>query len=173
MKSFCVRRRSDDSFKIAWSISAGWIPWEVHRRVRDHEKVGRTIRYRSRDSWQINDYIEVESTVKPRVSLGRRGCHSMDALFYSFAGGVDTTGAGSSVTTPMATTAFGNEGQQRYQGPQGPRQIPSWSSLSVFALSIARALDSRWHERKRDVMVVNTGDADIVLPSARQACVDG
>ena len=84
-----VQAEEKDSFKLAWSIYAGWIPWkyidESGLMKKWADKYGITV-----EIVQINDYIESIN----QYSAGQFDgvvATSMDALSIPSAGGVDTT----------------------------------------------------------------------------------
>jgi NitT/TauT family transport system substrate-binding protein len=78
-----------DSFKIAWSIYVGWMPWGwaadqgIVKKWAD--KYGISI-----EVVQINDYVE---SINQYTAGGFDGCvmTNMDALTIPAAGGVDST----------------------------------------------------------------------------------
>ena len=81
--------QAKDSFKIAWSIYVGWMPWGwaadngIVKKWAD--KYGITI-----DVVQINDYVEL---INQYTAGGFDGCvmTNMDALTIPAVGGVDST----------------------------------------------------------------------------------
>jgi NitT/TauT family transport system substrate-binding protein len=145
-----------DSFRIAWSIYVGWMPWgygEAEGIVeRWAQKYGISI-----DVVQINDYIE-------SINLYTAGAFdgvtvtNMDALTIPAAGGVDTT------ALIVGDFSDGNDGLV-LKGTDELRDISGRNvnlvELSVSHYLLARALESVGMT-ERDVRVVHTSDADIV-----------
>ncbi|MBS3803682.1 MAG: putative urea ABC transporter substrate-binding protein [Oleiphilaceae bacterium] len=151
-----VAAEERDSFSIAWSIYAGWMPWDY---IEDSGLI---------DKWadkydieieivQINDYIE---SINQYTSGRFDGvvATSMDALSIPSAGGVDTT------ALIVGDYSNGNDGLVM-KGGSDLRDLEGQSvnlvELSVSHYILARALESVGLE-ERDVEVINTGDADIV-----------
>ena len=145
-----------DSFKIAWSIYAGWIPWKyvdesgIMKKWAD--KYGIEV-----EIVQINDYIESINQYTAGEFDGVVAT-SMDALSIPSAGGVDTT------ALIVGDYSSGNDGLVM-KGSSDIRDLKGEQvnlvELSVSHYLLARALDSVGMS-ERDVTVVNTGDADIV-----------
>ncbi|MBS0002442.1 MAG: putative urea ABC transporter substrate-binding protein [Thioalkalivibrio sp.] len=145
-----------DSFRIAWSIYVGWMPWGfgADSGIVDKwaDQYGIDI-----EIVQINDYIE-------SINLYTAGAFdgvsvtNMDALTIPAAGGVDTT------ALIVGDFSDGNDGlilkgTDRLEDVEG-RNV-HLVELSVSHYLLARALDSVGMT-ERDVRVVNTSDADIV-----------
>jgi len=145
-----------DSFKVAWSIYVGWMPWgwgEAEGIVdKWADKYGIEI-----DVVQINDYIE-------SINLYTGGdfdavtITNMDALTIPAAGGVDTS------ALIIGDFSDGNDGvvlkdTDQLADIEGRRV--HLVELSVSHYLLARALDSVGMT-ERDIQVVNTSDADIV-----------
>lgn len=151
-----VSAQERDSFKIAWSIYAGWIPWKyidesgIMKKWAD--KYGIEV-----EIVQINDYIESINQYTAGEFDGVVAT-SMDALSIPSAGGVDTT------ALIVGDYSNGNDGLVM----KGSSDLMSLKGqqvnlveLSVSHYLLARALDTVGLS-ERDVTVVNTGDADIV-----------
>ncbi|MFN3581623.1 MAG: putative urea ABC transporter substrate-binding protein [Pseudomonas sp.] len=145
-----------DSFKIAWSIYAGWIPWlyidESGIMKKWADKYGIEV-----EIVQINDYIESINQYTAGEFDGVVAT-SMDALSIPSAGGVDTT------ALIVGDYSNGNDGlvmkdSNDLKDLKG--QQVNLVELSVSHYLLARALDNVGMS-ERDVTVVNTGDADIV-----------
>lgn len=147
-----------DSFKLAWSIYAGWIPWKYIEdsglMTKWADKYGIEV-----DIVQINDYVESINQYTAGEFDGVVAT-SMDALSIPAAGGVDTT------VLIMGDYSNGNDGlvmkgsdQVKLKDLEG-EQV-NLVELSVSHYLLARALDEVGMS-ERDVTVVNTGDADIV-----------
>ncbi|QKT03517.1 ABC transporter substrate-binding protein [Ectothiorhodospiraceae bacterium 2226] len=145
-----------DSFRIAWSIYVGWMPWgygDVSGIVdKWAEKYGIEI-----EVVQINDYIE-------SINLYTGGrfdgvtATNMDALTIPAVGGVDTT------ALIVGDFSDGNDGVV-LKGADSLAAIEGKRvhlvELSVSHYLLARGLESVGL-RERDIRVVNTSDADIV-----------
>ena len=143
-------------FTIAWTIYAGWMPWEYADKsgIMDKwaDKYGIEV-----DIVQINDYIESIN----QFTAGQFDavvCTSMDALSIPAASGVDTT------ALIVGDYSNGNDGivsktAKSVKDLKGSKL--HLVELSVSHYLLARALDSVGL-RERDVTLVNTSDADIV-----------
>jgi NitT/TauT family transport system substrate-binding protein len=145
-----------DSFKIAWSIYVGWMPWGwaadngVVKKWAD--KYGIEI-----EVVQINDYVE---SINQYTAGGFDGCvmTNMDALTIPAVGGVDSTAlivgdfsnGNDGIVSKTATTVAELAG----------------GSINLVELSVSHYLLARALEKaglsERDLTVVNTSDADIV-----------
>ena len=145
-----------DSFKIAWSIYVGWMPWGYGEAEGIVDKWADKYDIEI-DVVQINDYIE-------SINLYTAGSYdgvtvtNMDALTIPAAGGVDST------ALIMGDFSDGNDGVV-LKGSDSLEDIDGRSvhlvELSVSHYLLARALESV-NMSERDVEVVNTSDADIV-----------
>ncbi|MEM7022952.1 MAG: putative urea ABC transporter substrate-binding protein [Pseudomonadota bacterium] len=144
------------SFKIAWSIYVGWMPWAYADEMgivdKWAQKYGIEI-----EVTQINDYIE---SINQYTAGGYDGCvmTNMDALTIPAAGGVDST------ALILGDFSNGNDGIVSKNG------IDIWGlkgetinlvELSVSHYLLARALDDAGLT-ERDVTLINTSDADMV-----------
>lgn len=151
-----AQAQQKDSFRIAWSIYVGWMPWGFGADsgivAKWADKYGIDI-----EVVQINDYIE-------SINLYTAGAFdgvtvtNMDALTIPAAGGVDTT------ALIVGDFSDGNDGlvlkgTDRLEDVRG-RNV-HLVELSVSHYLLARALESAGMT-ERDVRVVNTSDADIV-----------
>lgn len=145
------------SFKIAWSIYVGWMPWghaaDQGIIAKWAEKYGIEI-----ELVQINDYIE-------SINLYTAGkfdgvtMTNMDALTIPAVSGVDTS------MVVMGDFSNGNDaivlkGEGAKLADIKGRNV-HLVELSVSHYALARGLDSVGLQ-ERDVTVVNTSDADIV-----------
>ena len=145
-----------DSFKIAWSIYVGWMPWgygETEGIVKKWaDKYGISI-----EVVQINDYVE-SINLYTGGSFDGVALTNMDALTIPAAGGVDTT------ALILGSTSNGNDGIV-LKGVSGLAAIKGRDvnlvELSVSHYLLARGLESVGLS-ERDITVVNTSDADIV-----------
>lgn len=148
--------QAQDSFKVCWSIYAGWMPWAygaesgIVKKWADKYDI-------NIDVVQINDYIESIN----QYSVGEfDACTmtNMDALTIPAAGGVDST------ALIVGDFSNGNDGivlkgESELAAIEG--QNVNLVELSVSHYLLARALDSVGLS-EADVQVVNTSDADMV-----------
>jgi len=151
-----AQAQEKDSFRIAWSIYAGWMPYayldESGLMDKWADKYDIDI-----EIVQINDYIE---SINQYTSGAFDGvvATSMDALSIPAAGGVDTT------ALIVGDYSDGNDGLVM-KGTSDLKELEGDDvhlvELSVSHYLLARALDSVGMS-ERDVNVVNTSDADIV-----------
>jgi NitT/TauT family transport system substrate-binding protein len=145
-----------DSFRIAWSIYVGWMPWgygEAEGIVKKWaDKYGISI-----EVVQINDYVE-SINLYTGGSFDGVTLTNMDALTIPAAGGVDTT------ALILGSTSNGNDGIV-LKGAGNLAAIKGRDvnlvELSVSHYLLARGLESVGLS-ERDITVVNTSDADIV-----------
>lgn len=145
-----------DSFRIAWSIYVGWMPWgygQAEGIVKKWaDRYGITI-----DVVQINDYVE-SINLYTGGSFDGVAMTNMDALTIPAAGGVDTT------ALILSSTSNGNDGIV-LKGANTLAAIKGRDvnlvELSVSHYLLARGLESVGMS-ERDIKVVNTSDADIV-----------
>ncbi len=145
-----------ESFRIAWSIYVGWMPWAyaAEKGIVDKwaAKYGIEI-----EVVQINDYIE---SINQFTAGAFDGCvmTNMDALSIPAGGGLDST------ALIIGDFSNGNDGLV-VKGDLGladlkGRQV-NLVELSVSHYLLARALDVAGIA-ERDLTVVNTSDADMV-----------
>ena len=145
-----------DSFRIAWSIYVGWMPWSYGDAEGIVDKWADKYDIEI-DVVQINDYIE-------SINLYNAGdfdgvtITNMDALTIPAAGGIDTT------LLIIGDFSDGNDGVV-LKGTDDLADIEGQRvhlvELSVSHYLLARALESVGLT-ERDISVVNTADADIV-----------
>ena len=145
-----------DSFKIAWSIYVGWMPWGwaadngIVKKWAD--KYGIEI-----EVVQINDYVE---SINQYTAGGFDGCvmTNMDALTIPAVGGVDST------ALIVGDFSNGNDGIV-CKTAKSVTELKG-RSINLVELSVSHYLLARALERngiaEKDVKVVNTSDADIV-----------
>lgn len=145
------------SFKVAWSIYVGWMPWEYANQSgilkKWADKYGIKIQLT-----QINDYVE---SINQYTAGTFDACvmTNMDTLTIPAAGGVDST------AIIMGDYSNGNDGVvlkgkgKKLADIKG--QKVNLVELSVSHYLLARGLDSVGLS-ERDIKVVNTSDADIV-----------
>ena len=145
-----------ESFKVAWSIYAGWMPWGY---ATEHGII---------DKWadkydieievvQMNDYVEsiIQYTAG---AFDACGMTNMDALTIPSISGVDTTGL------ILGDYSNGNDAILLKEGDKFSDikgQNVNLVELSVSHYLLARALDIHGMS-ERDISVVNTSDADAV-----------
>ncbi|WP_020207614.1 putative urea ABC transporter substrate-binding protein [Gilvimarinus chinensis] len=151
-----VQAAEKKSFKVAWSIYAGWMPWAyandkgIIKKWAD--KYGIEI-----EVVQMNDYIE---SINQFTAGEFDACAmtNMDALTIPAAYGVDTTGL------ILGDYSNGNDGLV-LKNADSIADIKGRNvnlvELSVSHYFLARALDMNGMS-ERDVTVVNTSDADAV-----------
>ena len=144
------------SFKVCWSIYAGWMPWG---QIQDSgimkkwaDKYGISV-----EIVQINDYVE---SINQYTAGAYDGCSmtNMDALSIPAGGGVDTT------ALIVGDFSNGNDGivlkgKSKLADIKG--QKVNLVELSVSHYLLVRALDSVGLKEK-DIKVVNTSDADMI-----------
>ncbi|WP_024872262.1 putative urea ABC transporter substrate-binding protein [Tolumonas lignilytica] len=145
-----------EKFKVAWTIYAGWMPWDYAAQSgiikKWADKYGIDI-----DVVQVNDYVE---SINQYTAGGFDGCvmTNMDALTIPAAGGVDST------ALIVGDYSNGNDGIV-LKGKSSLKDIKGQPvnlvQLSVSHYLLARALETQGMSEK-DVKVVNTSDADIV-----------
>lgn len=143
------------SFKVAWSIYVGWMPWGYAADAgivkKWADKYGISIEVK-----QFNDYVE-------SINQYTAGAYdavtitNMDALSTPSAGGVDTT------ALIVGDFSNGNDAvilksKDKLGDIKG--QKVNLVEFSVSHYLLARALDSV-KLSERDVKVVNTSDADM------------
>ncbi len=144
------------SFKIAWSIYVGWMPWGwaadegIVKKWAD--KYGIEI-----EVVQINDYIE---SINQYTAGAFDGCvmTNMDALTIPAVGGVDST------ALIVGDFSNGNDGIVSKSAKDIAALEGSTVNLVELSVShylLARALESTGLA-ERDLTVVNTSDADLV-----------
>jgi len=144
------------SFKMAWSIYAGWMPWgyATEHGIIDKwaDKYGIEI-----EVIQMNDYIEsiIQYTAG---AFDACGMTNMDALTIPSISGVDTTGL------ILGDYSNGNDAILLKEGTKFADikgQDVNLVELSVSHYLLARALDIHGMS-ERDIKVINTSDADAV-----------
>ena len=145
------------SFKVAWSIYVGWMPWDYAGQSgilkKWADKYGIKI-----ELTQINDYVE---SINQYTAGQFDACvmTNMDALTIPAAGGVDST------ALIVGDYSNGNDGIVLKGTGKKLADIKGQSvnlvELSVSHYLLARALDTVGLA-ERDIKVVNTSDADMV-----------
>src|ERR1044071_2795377 len=149
------------SFKIAWSIYVGWMPWDYAEQSgilkKWADKYGIEIKLT-----QINDYVE---SINQYTAGKYDACvmTNMDMLTIPAAGGVDST------ALILGDFSNGNDGVVLKGKGKKLADIKGQSvnlvELSVSHYLLARGLSSAGLS-ERDIKVVNTSDADIVAAYA-------
>jgi NitT/TauT family transport system substrate-binding protein len=149
------------TFKVAWSIYVGWMPWEyaassgILKKWAD--KYGISI-----ELTQINDYVE---SINQYTAGAFDACAmtNMDMLTIPAAGGVDST------ALILGDFSNGNDGIVLKGKGKKLADIKGMSvnvlELSVSHYVLARALESVGL-KERDIKLVNTSDADIIAAFA-------
>jgi NitT/TauT family transport system substrate-binding protein len=149
------------SFKVAWSIYVGWMPWDYAQQSgilkKWADKYGIKI-----ELTQINDYVE---SINQYTAGTYDACvmTNMDMLTIPSAGGVDST------ALIVGDYSNGNDGVVLKGAGKKLADIKGLSvnlvELSVSHYLLARGLDTVGL-KERDIKVVNTSDADIVAAFA-------
>ncbi len=149
-----------DSFKVAWSIYVGWMPWGY---AADHGIVKKWADKYDIDIEvvQINDYVE---SINQYTAGGFDACvmTNMDALTIPAAGGVDST------ALIVGDFSNGNDGvvlKSKDSLKDIAGQKVNLVELSVSHYLLARGLESVGLSES-DLTVVNTSDADMVAAYA-------
>jgi NitT/TauT family transport system substrate-binding protein len=152
-----ARAAEKSSFKVAWSIYVGWMPWDYAEQSgilkKWADKYGIKI-----ELTQINDYVE---SINQYTAGQFDACvmTNMDMLTIPAAGGVDST------ALIVGDYSNGNDGVVLKGAGKKLADIKGQSvnlvELSVSHYLLARGLDSVKLAEK-DIKVVNTSDADIV-----------
>jgi len=152
-----ARAAEKTSFKVAWSIYVGWMPWDYANQSgilkKWADKYGIKI-----ELTQINDYVE---SINQYTAGKFDGCvmTNMDMLTIPSAGGVDST------ALIVGDYSNGNDGVVLKGAGKKLADIKGQSvnlvELSVSHYLLARGLSSVGLAEK-DIKVVNTSDADIV-----------
>jgi NitT/TauT family transport system substrate-binding protein len=149
------------SFKIAWSIYVGWMPWpyaaESGVLKKWADKYGIKI-----EMVEINDYVESINQYTAGAFDGV-ALTNMDCLTIPAASGVDTTA--------IILGDYSNGNDAVILKRSNPADQPGLAAiagrklnlveLSVSQYLLSRALEAA-HLAERDVSLVNTSDADIV-----------
>jgi NitT/TauT family transport system substrate-binding protein len=150
-----------DSFRLAWSIYVGWMPWPYAQESgilkKWADKYGIAI-----ELVEVNDYVE---SINQYTAGAFDGVvlTNMDCLTIPSAGGVDTT------AIIVGDYSNGNDAVilKRAKPDEHPaladiaKRKVNLVELSVSQYLLARALDTV-HLSERDLTLVNTSDADIV-----------
>jgi NitT/TauT family transport system substrate-binding protein len=145
------------SFKLAWSIYVGWMPWDYAAQSgilkKWADKYGIKI-----ELTQINDYVE---SINQYTAGQFDGCvmTNMDMLTIPSAGGVDST------ALIVGDFSNGNDGIV-LKGKGKKLADIKGMPVNLVELSVSHYLLARGLEtvslQERDIKVVNTSDADIV-----------
>ena len=145
-----------DSYKVAWSIYVGWMPWSYAADKAIIKKWGEKYDI-DIEVVQVNDYIE---SINQYTAGQFDACTmtNMDALTIPAAGGVDST------ALIVGDFSNGNDGvvlkdKESLKDIKG--QTVNLVELSVSHYLLARGLDSVGL-KEADIKVVNTSDADMV-----------
>ena len=144
-----------EKFKVAWTIYAGWMPWDYAAQSGIVKKWADKYNIEI-DVVQINDYVE---SINQYTAGGFDGCvmTNMDALTIPAAGGIDST------ALIVGDFSNGNDGivlKGKSQLADIKGQSVNLVELSVSHYLLARALEKQGLAEK-DIKVVNTSDADM------------
>ena len=147
--------QAKEKFKVAWTIYAGWMPWDYAAQSGIVKKWADKYNIEI-DVVQINDYVE---SINQYTAGGFDGCvmTNMDALTIPAAGGVDST------ALIVGDFSNGNDGivlKGKSQLSDIKGQSINLVELSVSHYLLARALEKQGLSEK-DIKVVNTSDADM------------
>ncbi|WP_325894691.1 putative urea ABC transporter substrate-binding protein [Grimontia sp. NTOU-MAR1] len=144
------------TFRLAWSIYVGWVPWDYGNSEgiikKWADKYGIEI-----EVVQVNDYIESINQYTAGA-FDATVMTNMDALTIPAASGVDST------ALIVGDFSNGNDGivlKDTAELADIKGQRVNLVELSVSHYLLARALESVGMS-ERDVTVVNTADADLV-----------
>lgn len=157
LAGFCGPAAAKESFRVAWSIYVGWMPWGYGDQAgivkKWADKYGIEI-----EVVQINDYIE---SINQYTAGEFDACvmTNMDALTIPAAGGVDST------ALIVGDFSNGNDGIVLKGAGRSLADIKG-QRVNLVELSVSHYLLARLLESvelaEKDVTVVNTSDADIV-----------
>ena len=145
------------SFKIAWSIYVGWMPWDYANQSGILKKWADKYGIRI-ELTQVNDYVE---SINQYTAGGFDGCvmTNMDMLTIPAAGGVDST------ALIVGDFSNGNDGVV-IKGKGKKLADIKGLPINLVELSVSHYLLARGLEtvglKERDIKVINTSDADIV-----------
>ncbi|HYP80403.1 MAG TPA: putative urea ABC transporter substrate-binding protein [Steroidobacteraceae bacterium] len=159
-----VQAAEKTSFKVAWSIYVGWMPWDYAQQSgilkKWADKYGIKI-----ELTQINDYVE---SINQYTAGKFDACvmTNMDMLTIPSAGGVDST------ALIVGDYSNGNDGVVLKGAGKKLADIKG-QPINLVELSVSHYLLARGLStvglRERDVKIVNTSDADIVAAYATPA----
>lgn len=144
------------SFKVAWSIYAGWMPWGY---AADHgivkkwaDKYGLTI-----EVTQFNDYVE---------SMNQYTAGAYDAVTLTNMDGLSIPSAGGVDTTAVVIGDFSNGNDAVLLKDKSSLADIKGMSVNLVEFSVSEYLLVRGLESvgltERDVTIVNTADPDMV-----------
>lgn len=143
------------SFKVAWSIYVGWMPWGYAADTgivkKWADKYGITIEVK-----QFNDYVESVNQYTAGA-FDAVTITNMDALSIPAAGGIDTTA--------MIMGDFSNGNDAVILKGKGDLAAIKGQKVNLVEFSVSHYLLARALETvklaEKDVKVVNTSDADL------------
>ena len=159
-----VQAAEKTSFKVAWSIYVGWMPWDYAQQSGILKKWADKYGIRI-ELTQINDYVE---SINQYTAGKFDACvmTNMDMLTIPSAGGVDST------ALIVGDYSNGNDGVV-LKGTGKKLADIKGQSINLVELSVSHYLLARGLStvglRERDVKIVNTSDADIVAAFATPA----
>jgi len=156
------------TYKVAWSIYVGWMPWDYADRSGHPQEVGRQVGIRIQLT-QVNDYVE---SINQYTAGKFDACvmTNMDMLTIPAAGGVDST------ALIVGDYSNGNDGVVLKGKGKTLADIKGQSvnlvELSVSHYLLARGLTSIGL-KERDIKVVNTWTRTSSAPSRQRRSVGG
>lgn len=145
-----------DSFSIAWTIYAGWVPWQYAEDFGIMEKWADKYDIEV-DIVQVNDYIESINQFTAGQFDGVVAT-SMDGLSIPAASGIDTTAL---IVGDYSNANDGLVSKDATSIDQLEGETVHLVELSVSHYLLVRALNTVGLE-ERDISVVNISDADLV-----------
>ena len=149
------------SFRVAWSIYVGWMPWPYAAEAGILKKWGDKYGIKI-ELVEVNDYVE---SINQYTAGAFDGVvlTNMDCLTIPSAGGVDTTaiilGDYSNGNDAVILKRSGESDHPKLADIA--KRSVNLVELSVSQYLLNRALDTV-HLTERDLKLVNTSDADIV-----------
>lgn len=156
LSTFSMQAQAKDSFKLAWTIYAGWMPYDYANvsKIMDKwaDKYGITI-----EIVQVNDYAE---SINQYTAGDFDACvmANMDALDIPAVGGVDST------AIIIGDYSDGNDAILS-KNVKSVAELKG-SNVNLVELSVSHYLLARALEKnglkESDIQVTNTSDSDMV-----------
>ena len=154
--AFSTASYARDSYKVAWSIYVGWMPWGYASETDIIKKWGDKYDI-DIDVVQINDYVESINQYTAG-EFDATTMTNMDALTIPAADGVDST------ALIVGDFSNGNDGIV-LKGKKTLADIKG-ENVNLVELSVSHYLLARGLEsvglKESDIKVINTSDADMV-----------
>lgn len=152
----CTNSFAKDTYKIAWTIYAGWMPWDYAASSKIIDKWADKYNIKI-EVVQVNDYVE---SINQYMAGDFSACvmTNMDALTIPAAGGVDST------AIIVGDYSSGNDAiilKDKKSITDIKGQSINLVELSVSHYLLVRALEKNGMS-EADVSVVNTSDSDMV-----------